>query len=184
MIIKVISGGQTGVDQAGWRAAKRYGIATGGWMPKGFLTEMGVRSPEFADLYGATEHESSEYPPRTALNVRDSDGTLLFSTRPDTPGTRFTRQLMTRGSNDGKIRVHCEIVVERGPDGSWQLHRYLHTPTWFILWIEGRGGIETLNVAGPRESRAPGIGKWVEDYLCEVFRLLGHTEVEPKPQTS
>ena len=28
MSIKVISGGQTGADQAGWRAAKRFGLDT------------------------------------------------------------------------------------------------------------------------------------------------------------
>jgi hypothetical protein len=183
MITKVVSGGQTGVDQAVWRAAKRYGIATGGWMPRGFLVGNGIHHPEFAHLYGAVEHKSIEYPPRTAANIRDSDGTLLFSVRPDTSGTRLTRQLMMRGRRDDKIRVHCEIVVERGPDVSWRVRQDFHTPTWVVLWIEGRG-IEILNVAGPRESRAPGIGKWVEDYLCEVFRLLGHTEVEPKPQTS
>ena len=34
MIELVISGGQTGADQAGWRSAKKAGIATGGYMPK------------------------------------------------------------------------------------------------------------------------------------------------------
>jgi hypothetical protein len=38
MIERVISGGQTGADQAGWRAARAAGIPTGGFMPKGFLT--------------------------------------------------------------------------------------------------------------------------------------------------
>jgi hypothetical protein len=33
MIGKVISGGQTGVDQAALRAAKACGIPTGGWAP-------------------------------------------------------------------------------------------------------------------------------------------------------
>jgi Circularly permutated YpsA SLOG family len=33
MLDKVISGGQTGAAQAGWRAARAVGIATGGWMP-------------------------------------------------------------------------------------------------------------------------------------------------------
>ncbi|HJT77421.1 MAG TPA: putative molybdenum carrier protein, partial [Gemmataceae bacterium] len=38
MLERVISGGQTGADQAGLAAAKACGIPTGGWMPKGFLT--------------------------------------------------------------------------------------------------------------------------------------------------
>jgi len=37
----VVSGGQTGVDQAALRAARASGIATGGWAPKGWATEAG-----------------------------------------------------------------------------------------------------------------------------------------------
>jgi hypothetical protein len=58
MIERVISGGQTGADQAGWRAARAYGIPTGGWMPLGFLTETGPR-PEFTELDGATQLETA-----------------------------------------------------------------------------------------------------------------------------
>src|SRR5262249_6057013 len=42
MIGKVISGGQTGVDQVALRAAKACGIPTGGWAPKGWRTEDGA----------------------------------------------------------------------------------------------------------------------------------------------
>jgi Circularly permutated YpsA SLOG family len=47
--MKIISGGQTGADQAGWRAAKACGLETGGWMPKGWKTELGC-SPFFGPL--------------------------------------------------------------------------------------------------------------------------------------
>ena len=49
MIGKIISGGQTGVDQAALRAAKACGIPTGGWAPKGWRTEDGP-APWLADL--------------------------------------------------------------------------------------------------------------------------------------
>jgi hypothetical protein len=84
MLERILSGGQTGADQAGWRAAKAAGIPTGGAMPLGFLTEDGPR-PDFAELYGAHQLESADYPAPTEANVRDSDGTLLFG-RNDTPG--------------------------------------------------------------------------------------------------
>src|SRR5262249_19387201 len=77
MLEKVISGGQTGADQGALRSAKKAGIATGGWMPKGFLTEDGPR-PEFAEWFGMQEHWSPRYPPRTEMNVADSDVTLWF----------------------------------------------------------------------------------------------------------
>jgi hypothetical protein len=60
---KIISNGQTGLDQAGWRAARAAGIPTGGWMPKGFLTEDGPH-PEFAEDFGALEWVTSEAYPR------------------------------------------------------------------------------------------------------------------------
>jgi hypothetical protein len=82
-IERVIGGGQTGADQAGWRAAHAAGIATGGSMPRGFLTEQGPR-PEFAEMFGAVELDSPDYPPRTRANVCDSDGTLVFGN----PATR------------------------------------------------------------------------------------------------
>lgn len=43
MSLLIISGGQTGADQAGWRAARRCGLATGGRMPREFETEDGPR---------------------------------------------------------------------------------------------------------------------------------------------
>ena len=40
-IIKIISGGQTGADQAALDAAVKYNIPHGGWIPKGRITESG-----------------------------------------------------------------------------------------------------------------------------------------------
>src|SRR4051812_43140136 len=88
MLERVISGGQTGADQAGWRAARAFGIPTGGAMPKGFLTEDGPR-PEFATLYGPVELPTEDYKSRTVQNVRDSDGTLWFGDY-HSPGGRAT----------------------------------------------------------------------------------------------
>ena len=77
MLERVITGGQTGADQAAWRAARAAGLATGGWMPGGFRTEDGFH-PEFGALYGASEHPSDSWDDRTVANVDDSDGTLVF----------------------------------------------------------------------------------------------------------
>jgi hypothetical protein len=48
--LKIVSGGQTGVDRAGLAAAMSFGIATGGWMPKGRLAEDGVVPERFHTL--------------------------------------------------------------------------------------------------------------------------------------
>jgi hypothetical protein len=77
MLDKIISSGQTGADRAAWRAAKAFGVPTGGWMPGGFLAEDGPH-PEFAQRYGAAELPTDSDSARTERNVRDSDATLWF----------------------------------------------------------------------------------------------------------
>jgi hypothetical protein len=88
MLEKVITGGQTGADQAAWRAAKAFGIPTGGAMPLGFKTEDGPR-PEFAEMYGAVEMPTTSYASRTRQNVKDSDATLWLG-ETDSPGAKAT----------------------------------------------------------------------------------------------
>lgn len=77
--LMIISGGQTGADQGGLVAAKQLGIPTGGFMPRGFLTEAGP-CPELGPLYGLCEHKSTNYKIRTRMNVRQSDATAWFGT--------------------------------------------------------------------------------------------------------
>jgi hypothetical protein len=156
MLAKIISGGQTGADQAAWRAAKAYAIPTGGWMPKGFLTEDGPR-PDFAELYGALEMATASYSARTHQNVRDSHGTFWFGTM-NTAGAEAT---IAACDQLGRPRLLFLPGQEFCPAASaaW-LHSYPH--------------ITLLNIAGNRESNAPGIGDQVERFLHELFHQLGH----------
>jgi hypothetical protein len=151
---KIITGGQTGADQAGWRAAKAVGIATGGWMPSGFLTEDGPR-PEFAEMYGAQAHASASYRDRTISNIGLADMTLLFG-NPNSPGGR----LVLSEAND---IAHPVFPIRSRNNPS---------PETTVRFIRRWTGVKALNIAGNRESRAKGIGSWVEAYLIEVFRLL------------
>src|SRR5688572_1715521 len=73
---RVVSGGQSGADQAALRAARAANIPTGGWAPKGWLTEDGL-APWPAD-HGLAECPEPGYSARTAANAHDSDGTLWF----------------------------------------------------------------------------------------------------------
>ena len=83
------SGFQTGVDQAAVFTAKEFGLRTGGCMPKGFITLEGDR-PEFAQLYGAVEHKSRGYPPRTFDNVKNTDATVRIAQNFLTAGEKCT----------------------------------------------------------------------------------------------
>ena len=89
--LTVISGGQTGVDQLGLKIAKELNLATGGWAPKGWMTEAGS-AEALLRSYGLKEHSSSDYPARTEANVRAADLTLIFSDNLG-PGSKLTIRL-------------------------------------------------------------------------------------------
>jgi Circularly permutated YpsA SLOG family len=152
MLEQIISGGQTGADQAAGRPAVACGLATGGWMPQGFLTEEGPR-PEFADLYGAIEMPTSDFRLRTEQNVRDSDATLWFGST-DTPGAKTTLNAVA-GMNWPRMIVKPGDLIRASA---------------VAAWLARNSGIKRLNVAGNRESKAPGIGDQVEQFLVAVFR--------------
>jgi predicted Rossmann-fold nucleotide-binding protein len=89
LLKKIISGGQTGVDRAALDVAMRLGIAHGGWIPKGRLTEAGPLPPH----YQLQEMPTTDYDARTEKNVLDSDGTLIISRGSPTGGTDYTRKM-------------------------------------------------------------------------------------------
>lgn len=149
---RVISGFQTGSDIGGILAAKAAGLEVGGTMPRGFLTEDGQR-PEFAELYGAVEHESSDYPPRTKANASDSDGTIWFGTG-DSRGFGCTMNAC-RAAKKPVFLVKTRSV----------------TPIEAAMWIVEQG-IVTLNCAGNRESTSPGIRERTEAFMAAVIRIL------------
>jgi hypothetical protein len=161
ILTRVISGGQSGADQGGWRAAKAAGIPTGGLMPRGFLTEDGLR-PNFARLYGAREHFSSSYPPRTRANIEEADATFIFAENHQSKGTVL--------ASNYAYRMEKPCVVVKVVPGPIPPERPAACARWLI-----EKGIRVLNVAGNRESTSPGIGVWVESYLADVFRILRET---------
>jgi hypothetical protein len=158
---KVISGGQTGADQAGLDAAARFGIPTGGWMPRGWKTSRGP-DPELGERFGLKEH-AGDYADRTEANVREADATLRFAASFQTLGEKCTlKWLLHHGKPYLDVDMNDPIPAEQ-----------------VAGWIT-RGRIRVLNIAGNVEPKSPrakaaGIGRFVEEYLAEVFRLLGHT---------
>lgn len=172
-IERIISGGQTGADRAAWRAARRFNLATGGWMPARFKAEDGEH-PEFARLYGARAHGSASYRDRTAANVEMSDLTLVYCTGAGyfSPGTKLTLGLCR---DLGKPH-QCQNV-DRLPISATETAAHIRR------LAKELGRPIVVNVAGNRESKAPGIGAVVEDYLCGVFRALGLSEVAQAAET-
>ena len=136
IISRIISGGQTGVDRAALDVALELGIDCGGWCPKGRRAVDGV----IPEKYPLTETATSAYNERTALNVRDSDGTLILSQGPLQGGTAYTVEVAKRLSSP------CLLVDLEGRFDGKDIAE----------WIE-KEKIRVLNVAGPREEKCPGI---------------------------
>lgn len=154
MLKKVISGFQNGADISGVRAAKAVGFSTGGSIPKGFKTLDGSK-PEYELEYGAIEHASPLYPPRTELNVKNSDGTIRFAKKFGSSGEKCTLKNI-KWYNKPYIDVDVNNPISK---------------EIVIQWIR-ENNIEVLNVAGNSEETAPGIEKFVFEYLLEVFKEL------------
>jgi hypothetical protein len=183
IIAKVISGGQSGVDQSAWRAARRCGIATGGLMVPGFLTERpdghGTEShPEFASDYGAGEIKpcgriglAGLYRLRTVANIGAADCTLLLCRGrkgKESPGTKLALGILC-----GTPTIpHALVDLEYEPLAIAMVH-------WLVKVYRDAGHPLVLNVGGNRESAAPGIGAAAEEFLVEVFRRLAPIAAVP-----
>jgi hypothetical protein len=152
MIERVISGGQTGADQAGLAVARRLGIPTGGCMPKGWLTEAGPR-PDLGIVYGLQETKSAAYSERTERNVLASDGTVVF-------GDDRSRGSMLTARLCGQHGKPC-LVVSLDSDS-------VEAADTLRAWI-AEHRVKTLNVAGNRAGQAPGIVAFVTTVLEQAL---------------
>ncbi|MCH8151695.1 MAG: putative molybdenum carrier protein [Planctomycetes bacterium] len=136
MIERIITGGQTGVDRAALDVAIKLDLPCGGWCPKGRASEQGP----IADVYPLTETPLADPDQRTEFNVRDADGTLIIAHGELTGGTALTRDLAASLAKPF-------LVVDP--------HDPLAAKT-IAAWLSEQN-VRILNVAGPRESRDPGI---------------------------
>ena len=149
MIRRVISGGQTGVDRAALDVALALGIECGGWCPKGRRAEDG----KIPAHYPLRETPKRHYAQRTEWNVRDADATLILCHGMPRGGTARTAAFAER------LGRPCLIV---------DLDQPRDEPA-ILGWLD-KQHINTLNIAGPRESQSPGIYEEAGDLLRQLFR--------------
>ena len=151
MVVKIISGGQTGADRAALDFAFEHGIPHGGWCPMERLAEDGP----IDDRYELTEMPSAGYVQRTEWNARDSDGTVIFSIGEAlTGGSKKTVDLAPK---HGKPLL--QLSRNGGPASPEQTFR---------RFIQDHG-IKVLNVAGPRASKEPEVGAFVREVLSKTW---------------
>jgi hypothetical protein len=160
LVSRIISGGQTGVDLAALRVAQRLGLEPGGWCPPGRVCESGTIPVDLP--LEPTPQDASEWAPeiprsqRTQWNVRDSDATLVLRPKsqhePD-PGTDFTERCARRY---GRPLLVCDPCT---PTAKTEIRS----------WLQAHA-VGTLNVAGPSESKVPGIGEHAFRLLASAFQ--------------
>jgi hypothetical protein len=152
--MKIISGGQAGVDRAALDAAIDLGLAQGGWCPKGRLAEDGVIS----DRYSLLETDSADVSVRTIRNIKTADATLILV--PSLPLT----------VTDGTVLTIEKVKALHKPYLILNLSKALQLKT-VSQWFE-KYHVVILNVAGPRESQSPGIYKKSKAILITIFSAL------------
>ena len=146
--IKIVSGGQTGVDRAALDFALVNGIPCGGWCPRGRKAEDGP----IHELYPLEEMPTEAYSLRTEQNILDSDGTLILYDRKIDRGTRMTIRLCL---NLKKPVLFISLDAEDNFDEIRD-------------WIK-HYRVKVLNIAGPRESSDPGIYRKSFSFLEDLF---------------
>ncbi len=146
-LMKIISGGQTGVDRAALDVALKLGIECGGWCPIGRRDEFG-RIP---DRYPVRELSGGDFDDRTRQNVQDSEGTLIFYFEKMSGGTEFTFQCCR------ELKRPCATIDAAAlsvPEARQKIRAFV-----------GEHAFAVLNVAGPRES------EWLTGHAFAVATL-------------
>jgi len=146
----IVSGGQTGADRGALDFAIEHGYTHGGWAPQGREAEDG----KIPVKYQLIELDHGSYRQRTRRNVEDSDGTLIIN-RGDLDGGTLATQVFAQRLN----KPHLVVQLDHGVTAE--------VVASVIEWVQ-RHDIKTLNVAGPRESKRPGISRLTRELLIEL----------------
>jgi hypothetical protein len=136
-VIKIISGGQTGVDRAALDVALRDGIECGGWCPAGREDEFG----KIPDHYPVQELQGGGFTERTLQNVKDSDGTVVIYSHELQGGTEQTVRFCVELQRPHHLIDASRVATE---DAAKLLADFVR-----------KHKISILNVAGPRQSEWP-----------------------------
>jgi len=134
-VLKIVSGGQTGVDRAALDFAIENGFEYGGFVPAGRVAEDG----EIPHKYnGLVEIASSDPAERTRLNILYSDATLLVTHGEPAGGSKLTLQFARELK---KPVLHIDLAAEDLSVAVEKARQWLEiTPC------------RSLNIAGPRGS--------------------------------
>lgn len=155
-MLKLISGGQTGVDRAALEAALKLGLPHGGWCPKGRVAEDG----EVPRRYQLDETKSNGYVQRTSWNVRDADATVIISPEDKLGrGSALTVREAVEQSKPYLVLTGADLADKPARLASFLLEHK----------------VKVLNVAGPRASSAPSGFKHAFTLLTQAMEQLARS---------
>ncbi len=147
--MKLLSGGQSGVDRAVLDVALARGIAYGGWCPKGGWAEDCPTPPGLLAKYPQLKETPLADPAqRTEWNVRDADACLILV---DAGGVAVSAGTTLAGDLAQRYRKPLLVLDLREPD------ILARAAPWLRAQRAAFGAGFTLAIGGPRESEAPGI---------------------------
>jgi hypothetical protein len=135
--MKIISGGQTGVDRAALDVALKHGIDCGGWCPAGRLAEDGT----IPARYPLRELPDGSFTDRTWQNVNDSDATVIFCNGALRGGTAETIRCCEE-LNRPHLVIDATETTGRNAVAA-------------LAHLVREHSVDALNVAGPRASEWP-----------------------------
>jgi hypothetical protein len=144
-MLKIISGGQTGVDRAALDVAIELGLAYAGWCPRGGWAEDLPDPPGLLALYPALRETPDQDPrERTAWNVRDCYALLVLTDKAGLSVSKGTSLAVACAKRLGRPHLILDLDAD-------------DTLAHAEAWLDEREDQLVLSIGGPRESEAPGI---------------------------
>ena len=162
--MKIISGGQSGVDRAALDAAIALGVDYGGWCPKDGWAEDFPEPPGVLAAYPRLVPTPLADPAqRTEWNVRDADACLIVvdaQGMPVSKGTALAHELA------GRYRKPLLVVDVGAPDALG------HAVDWLRTLRRERGPDLSLAIGGPRASEASGIYRRAVEFIRRLLTAV------------
>jgi hypothetical protein len=155
--MKLLCGGQSGVDRAVLDVAIERGLAYGGWCPRGGWAEDFPKPPGVRARYPRlAETPLADPAQRTAWNVRDAQACMILLDAGGLPASRGTILSRDVARRYGKPLAVLDL---RAPGALKDAAGFLDRQRAAF------GCALSLAVGGPRESEVPGIYERAATFL-------------------